>query len=119
MRRLLYAALLVLPLAGCAAVTTDLTAASARAHKAVDTKVLAADDPLPVCLDYLLADIGSLSGVLGRPAGLVDKAVELYILDAKYQNRAELDIKCGPVAIRILRNIGKKVAPFSGALPGF
>ncbi len=115
--RLVLLLVLLLASAGCAVVTEDLTAASARAHKAVETSVLHVWDPLPVCLDYLLSDASGLSGVLGQSAGLVDSAVELYILDSRYQDHEAMDRICGPVAIKILRNISKKL-PFGGALPG-
>lgn len=117
MKRFLILTALLPLVAGCAA--KDLKAASARAHKAVQVGVLPAADPLPGCLDYLIGSSANLSSVLGAPAGVVDEAVKLYILDAQYQSHAELDLKCGPVAITILRNVGKKLAPFGGALPGF
>ena len=111
---------LLLASTGCAVVTEDLTAASARAYKAAGMNAIPVGDPLPLCLDYLLNDAKGLiwSEVLGPSAGLVDSAVKLYILDSRYQEHEAMDRICGPVAVKILRNIGKKAIPPSGWLPG-
>ena len=104
----------LLVVTGCATVTRDLHEAQQRAHAAQVAGFLGPADPLPACLDYLVGTpmVGDLTAVLKPPfAGVIDLGVQAYILDAITQGSGvtdELDAKCGGVAIKILRNAGRR-----------
>lgn len=115
MSRLILIPLLCLAtLAGCAQLSVDLQAAQARAKAAQAAGLLSASDPLPPCLDYFVGVVGPQgpSAVLKGPfAGPVDFGVDVYILDALTQaggTSDSLDAKCGGVAVKILKNAGRR-----------
>lgn len=112
--RLLSVVLLGSILVGCTAVTLDLQAAQTRAKAAQAAGLLGPTDPLPQCLDYFVgvASPTGPSAILKGPfAGLIDIGTDLYILDAQVQGGASsdaLDRMCAPVAMKILKNAGRR-----------
>ena len=116
MKRLLIGIVALSLLTGCAAVSVDLQAASKRLHAAQAAGLLGPNDPAPACVDYLggaLAPSGAAASVLSGPfAGLIDLGADAYILDAMSQAGGSSDVmdqKCGPVALKILKNGARRL----------
>lgn len=101
-----------LVLTGCAAVARDLEAARDRALAAQTAGLLGPNDPLPKCLAYFVGVTGAQSAVLKGPfAGIIDLGTDIYILDAMSQaggTSDALDQACGGVAVKILKNAGRR-----------
>lgn len=117
MRPALIGALLGLALAllsGCAAVERDLAGAQARAQAAQAAGLLGPNDPLVPCLTYFGGVVGPQGpGAVLKPpfAGVIDAGTDLYILDSLSQGGGQsdmLDSMCGPVAVKILKNAGRR-----------
>jgi hypothetical protein len=107
---------LIVSLTGCTAVSVDLQGAQTRAHAAQAQGLLGPNDPLPACLDYFVGAAGAITapGSALKPpfAGVVDFGVEGYILDALTQAGGvsdTLDKQCGGVAMKILKNAGRRL----------
>lgn len=115
MTRLILVPLLCLSLfSGCAAVDADLLAASTRAQAAQAAGLLGPNDPLVPCLQYFQGALSASGGlaILKPPfAGLIDVGTDLYIIDAMTQaggTSDKLDALCGGVAMKILKNAGRR-----------
>lgn len=114
MKRLCLTAMSLLLLSGCAAIQIDLQGALLRAQSAQTAGLLSPSDPLVPCLQYFVGATGAQSGlsVLKGPfAGIVDMGTDLYIIDAMAQAGGvsdQLDTMCGPVAIKVLKNAGRR-----------
>lgn len=113
-RWLWWTPLIALACSGCAQIMLDAQAAQSRATAAQRVGLLGPADPLPQCLAYLLGSFSSseTKSALSPPfAGLLDTAVALYILDSVTQAGTQsdtLDRQCGPVAIKLLKNSGRR-----------
>lgn len=110
----LIALLALLLLTGCSAVQMDLQGAAIRATAAQSAGILSPSDPLVPCLKYWQGSLaaGGPIDILKPPfAGLIDLGVDAYILDSLVASGASsdaLDSMCGPVANKIIKNIGRR-----------
>jgi uncharacterized protein YceK len=114
MRGILLALTVALGLTGCSVVALDLQGAQARAKAAQAAGLLGPNDPLVPCLQYFAGATsahGGLAVLKGPFAGLIDVGTDLYILDALAQaggTSDTLDAMCGGVAMKILKNAGRR-----------
>jgi hypothetical protein len=105
---------LVISLVGCTAVQRDLQGALTRAQAAQSAGLLGPTDPLVPCLQYFAgaaSDQGQLALLKGPFAGIIDVGTDLYILDVMAQaggTSDALDAMCGPVAMKVLKNAGRR-----------
>lgn len=101
-------------LSGCTAVSLDLQGALTRAQAAQTAGLLGPNDPLVPCLQYFIGATSASgpSAILKPPfAGIIDAGTDLYIIDAMAQGGGQsdvLDMKCGPVAMKVLKNAGRR-----------
>jgi hypothetical protein len=105
---------LIVLLTGCSAVSNDLQGALARAQAAQAAGLLQPADPIVPCLQYFVG-ISSASGpsaVLQGPfAGIIDIGTDVYIINAQVQSGPAsdaLDAKCAPIALKLLKNAGRR-----------